>query len=69
MIKLHPVWFYLKRGEKKDKKRQKKMKKRRKKCRGELTGIAMGDNIILTVAPEGASGEAWQKREGTNGQK
>ena len=28
----------------------------------------MGDNIILTVAPEGASGEAWQKREGKNGQ-
>ena len=45
------------------------MKKRKKKCRGELTGIAMGDNIILTVAPEGASGEAWQKREGKNGQK
>ena len=29
----------------------------------------MGDNIVLTVAPEGASGEAWQKREGKNGQK
>lgn len=54
---------------KKTKKDKKKMKKRRKKCRGELTGIAMGDNIILTVAPEGASGEAWQKREGKNGQK
>ena len=29
----------------------------------------MGDNIILTVALEGAAGEAWQKREGKNGQK